>query len=93
MSENIGKSIIVRGKVQGVFYRASTLEKAEDLGLKGWVKNLPDGTVQLEVHGGLPEVTELHIWCSTGSEFSEVKEVDAVDIPFNPDLKDFRITY
>lgn len=92
-NEQIGKSIIVRGKVQGVFYRATTLTTAQELGVKGWVKNLPDGTVQIEAHGRLSAVTELMIWCSKGPEFSEVSEVDSTDIPFEPGFASFEIRY
>lgn len=59
--------VFVSGKVQGVFYRASTQEEALRQGLAGWVRNLPDGQVEA-VFEGTPEAVEDMInWCHTGS--------------------------
>ena len=51
MNDLVGKSVIVKGRVQGVFYRGSTQEKALEIGLTGWVRNLPNGDVQFKVFG------------------------------------------
>lgn len=56
--------IIVRGSVQGVFFRASTRDKAVELGLKGFVQNQPDGSVYVEVQGS--RVPELLSWIKAG---------------------------
>jgi len=92
MLDLIGKSITVTGKVQGVFYRASTLCKAQDLGLKGWVLNELNGDVVVKAFGESSAVAELIVWCSRGSEFSDVKSVNAIDIPYET-LDDFSIRY
>lgn len=92
MDDLIGKSITIRGKVQGVFYRASTLSKAQDLGLKGWVRNGSDGGVKVEVYGAATAVAALIVWCSKGSEFSIVETVSATDIPYK-ELESFIIKY
>jgi len=64
------------GRVQGVFYRASTKEKADELGLLGWVKNEPEGTVLIHVEGTKENVDELINWCRRGPQFARVDKVD-----------------
>ncbi len=72
--------IIVIGKVQGVFYRASTLEKAQQLGLTGIVKNQADGTVYIEAEGESERLEQLVIWCKSGPRFASVRTVDTEEI-------------
>jgi acylphosphatase len=67
--------IIVKGKVQGVFYRASAKEKAEELTLTGWVKNTPDGAVEIMVSGKEEEVRQFIDWCLQGPPMARVSEV------------------
>ena len=69
-------NIRVKGKVQGVFYRASTEKKAREIGLKGFVRNEPDGSVYIEAEGHNDELLELVDWCHRGPEMAEVDEVD-----------------
>ncbi len=69
------KRIRVFGKVQGVFYRASTKTRAEELKLVGWVRNEPDGTVMLEVQGEEEKVDEMIEWCKEGPTYSRVDDV------------------
>jgi acylphosphatase len=70
-------NISVSGKVQGVFFRASTKSKAEELGLKGIVRNLKDGTVFIEVEGEETVLAEFLKWCWKGSIASKVTKVDS----------------
>ena len=56
----------VRGKVQGVWYRASAREEAMKLGLNGWVANRPDGSVEVCVEGPRPKLERLLAWCHQG---------------------------
>jgi acylphosphatase len=66
---------IVRGRVQGVFYRAATAERAADLGLDGWVRNLSDGRVEI-VAAGVPEAIEaLATWLWEGPPNASVSAV------------------
>ncbi|MEO9964946.1 MAG: acylphosphatase [Reichenbachiella sp.] len=81
MNEVIGRSIIVTGDVQGVFYRASTKEQAWSLKLNGWVKNLISGQVQIEVFGSEPQVTALIDWCKSGPPMANVTAVQIAEIP------------
>lgn len=68
--------LIIKGKVQGVFYRASAKEKAEDLGLTGWVKNTPEGAVEIMTTGE-KEVLDIYIsWCKTGPSRAIVTRVE-----------------
>jgi acylphosphatase len=58
--------VIVNGRVQGVFYRQSAQDRAASLGLSGWVRNLPDGTVELQASGSKDKVEQLIEWCKSG---------------------------
>jgi acylphosphatase len=69
--------VYVCGQVQGVFFRDSTREKAEQLGLTGWVKNLPDGRVEALFEGPSEKVREMVRWCKEGPSHAEVEDVDA----------------
>ncbi|HKK79413.1 MAG TPA: acylphosphatase [Phaeodactylibacter sp.] len=64
------------GKVQGVFFRASTQEKARTLGLKGWVKNEADGSVTAVAQGDAGAVKTLVKWCHEGPPQAEVSRVE-----------------
>ena len=58
--------LIVRGKVQGVGYREGCRQCAQDLRLSGWVRNLADGTVEVEAEGRPQELATLLLWCERG---------------------------
>jgi acylphosphatase len=84
-------SILVQGKVQGVFFRASTKERAEELGLTGTVRNLPDGNVHIEVEGSEEALQEFVIWCHEGPRHARVDTVEVQESdPRN--LTSFQIT-
>ena len=72
--------VIVRGRVQGVCFRASTQDTAVDLGLVGWVRNCPDGSVEIHAEGIKLQLEKLIDWCRTGPPSAEVLglEVDWV---------------
>lgn len=69
----------VSGKVQGVFYRESTREEAERLGLFGWVKNLPDGRVEAVFEGETSAVDEMLRWCEHDPGHASVESVEATE--------------
>lgn len=71
------RHLFVRGRVQGVYYRASTVQQARQLGLTGWVRNRSDGRVEAVVHGPVEAVTQLIAWAHQGPADARV---DAVDI-------------
>jgi acylphosphatase len=62
----------VRGRVQGVYYRASTQEVAVRLGLCGWVRNCDDGSVELVAEGPLERLEQLLEWCRRGPPAARV---------------------
>lgn len=68
-------SIRVSGKVQGVWFRQSTLEKARELDLTGTVENLSDGTVQIEAEGREENLQKLLDWCREGPEHAAVENI------------------
>ena len=75
--------INIYGKVQGVGFRYNTLQKANEMGLKGFVKNRIDGSVYIEVDGEPEVLDEFIIWCKNGPPRSQVDHVIVVEIPFN----------
>ena len=66
----------VTGRVQGVFYRASTQARAQELGLTGWVRNCSDGSVELEASGDAEALRQLEAWLWQGPERAQVSAVD-----------------
>lgn len=75
--------INIYGKVQGVGFRYSTLKKANELGVNGFVKNRTDGSVYIEADGEPEVLDKLILWCKMGPSMSRVDDVIVVDIPFN----------
>ena len=69
------RRIIVSGKVQGVFYRASTKEFCERHGITGWVKNLPGGEVEIFAQGTNDKLSSLSGWCAQGPQLARVEDV------------------
>lgn len=78
--------ICVDGRVQGVYYRASTQAQAQSLGLRGWVRNLPDGRVELRTQGTRARVEALIDWCRKGPPSARVTAVDVDWEPVDPEL-------
>ena len=68
--------VYVSGEVQGVFFRDSTCEKAQQLCLSGWVKNLPDGRVEALFEGPSQKVREMVRWCEQGPPHAAVENVE-----------------
>ena len=68
--------VIIRGRVQGVFYRASCRNEGGRLDLQGWVKNLPDGGVEAVAEGPRDRVDRWLMWCRRGPGMARVEEVN-----------------
>jgi acylphosphatase len=69
--------LLISGLVQGVFYRASTVEAAQRLGLRGWVRNLPDGRVEAIAEGPREALESLVRWSHDGPPAARVDHVQA----------------
>ena len=78
MSE-ICRHVLVSGRVQGVGFRWYARETAERLGLGGWVKNLPDGRVELLLEGREPAVEAMLVWLERGPPAAHVKNLEVVE--------------
>ena len=90
MTDRTLAHVFVSGRVQGVFYRASTRSTAAERGVAGWVKNLPDGRVEAVFEGPAEAVDSMVEWCHEGSPQARVEEVEvAYDEPVGFD--DFEI--
>jgi len=70
------RTIRVHGRVQGVFFRASAQARAERLGLVGFARNEPDGSVSIEAEGETSALDEFVGWCNTGPTLAEVTHVE-----------------
>ena len=68
--------LIVQGKVQGVWFRAGTQEQAKHLGLSGWVKNCPDGTVEIHAEGEKETLEKFVDWCRKGPPAAQVSTLE-----------------
>ncbi len=84
MSSILSIRLTVSGKVQGVFYRQSACEVANKLGLSGFVQNLRNGDVLIEVHGEAEKVEELFEWSLKGPMLAQVKSVHREEIESIP---------
>ena len=69
-------SVVVSGRVQGVAFRAHTREEAQRLGVTGWVRNRPDGTVEAHGEGAPDAVAAWVAWCHAGPSWARVDAVD-----------------
>jgi acylphosphatase len=83
--------LIVKGEVQGVFYRASAREEAMRLGIFGWVRNLPDGDVEAEAEGPEESVQQFIRWCRRGPPTAVVSDVQVETLPHTGEFKGFGI--
>lgn len=77
MGDRIRAHVFVSGRVQGVYYRASTRDRARELGVDGWVKNLADGRVEAVFEGNAEDIESMIEWCHTGSPSARVDDIEA----------------
>lgn len=70
----------VHGMVQGVGFRWSCVQQAEQLGVAGWVRNLADGSVELWAEGDEQAVAALLEWCRTGPRWARVEHVETLAV-------------
>ncbi len=85
--------IWVSGRVQGVWYRATARDVAQRLGLTGWVRNLPDGRVEIVAEGDETALEEFIKWCWEGPPLARVDNVEVVWEPFKGEFDTFFVRY
>ena len=85
--------VLISGHVQGVWFRASTKQKAEQLGLKGWVRNTHNGCVEAVFQGDKNQVDEMIDWCHQGPPLAVVQKVDLLKKQSLDNFDDFQIRY
>ena len=83
--------ILVKGRVQGVFFRVSTAQTATELGIKGHVENLMDGNVRIVAEGTTENLEKLIEWCGEGPPRAKVESVEFKWFPPEGGFIDFRI--
>lgn len=76
MSEQVRRRVVVRGNVQGVFFRDSCRSEASSRGVAGWVTNRSDGAVEAVFEGEPDAVAAMVGWCSRGPRGADVESVD-----------------
>jgi acylphosphatase len=76
MGEPVRRRVVVRGQVQGVFFRDSCRREARSRGVAGWVANRPDGAVEAVFEGDADAVDALVAWCAKGPRGADVASVD-----------------
>ena len=93
MTEKSRAHAIIRGRVQGVFYRMETRNAANGIGVNGWVRNLPDGTVEAVFEGENEKVEAALDWCRQGPPNARVEDVRVDWQDYTGEFADFRITH
>ncbi len=84
---------IIEGRVQGVFFRQHTRQKAAQLGLTGWVINRRDGAVEALFEGEEADVEKIINWCHQGPSEADVTDVRTQHETYTGEFDDFRIRY
>lgn len=82
--------LVISGRVQGVFFRATAQQVAEKMQIMGWIKNTPDGEVEVLAEGSEEQVNQFIGWCKTGPPKARVISVDITEKEFQ-NLSRFRV--
>ncbi len=91
--EKVRARVIIEGMVQGVFFRHHTKGTARRLGVKGWVKNRRDGSVEAVFEGDKDKVDQVIQWCHRGPSEARVTRVNLFWEDFQGEFEDFLVTY
>ena len=91
--EMVRAHIYIHGRVQGVFFRYYTRREALRKGLKGWVRNLPDGRVEAVFEGNKESVEDILEWCKRGPPHAKVDRIVVKWEEYRGEFKDFQIRY
>jgi acylphosphatase len=90
---NVRKHVLISGMVQGVFFRYETRERAQSLGLTGWVRNCRDGRVEAVFEGAESAVEDMVEWCRKGPASAHVSKVDIASEKHTGEFDSFNVTY
>lgn len=93
MNEKARARIIVKGLVQGIFFRVGTKEKAQQLGITGWVRNLDSDKVEIIAEGEKKKIEELTKWCKKGPSSARIEEIKTEWQSCKAEFRDFDIRY
>ena len=88
---NTSVRVVISGRVQGVWFRVSTKQKAEQLGVKGWVRNTSGGCVEAVFEGDEQLVNEIVEWCYHGPPMAKVSNVEIIKQDFSDEFDRFFI--
>lgn len=82
--------LIIKGKVQGVFYRACAREEAEKLGITGWIKNTGEGNVEAMINGNQGDIDRYISWCWKGPSRARVENVEVIKVE-DREFQEFKV--
>lgn len=85
--------VLISGRVQGVFFRQNTLERAKSLSLKGWVRNTEDGKVEAVFEGEKEKIEKILEWAKKGPTLARVDNLEVKWEDFKGEFEDFEIKY
>lgn len=91
--DNLRVRLIIEGRVQGVWFRDSTRRQANLLDVRGWVKNRPDGGVEVLAEGPEKAVRKLVAWCHEGPSAARVDRVREIEEPWQGEFETFDIMF
>ena len=84
---------IVLGRVQGVWFRANTMQEARLLGVRGYARNLPDGSVEIVAEGDASAVDSLLAWAKDGPPLAVVREVRIEELDYEEEFSNFGVRH
>ncbi|MDD3081422.1 MAG: acylphosphatase [Desulfobacterales bacterium] len=93
MKKRVRAHVIIHGRVQGVFFRAETRKMADALGIRGWARNNPDGTVEALFEADEETVAEMLKWCRRGPPYAAVTDVVLRWEEYQGEFSGFEIRY
>ncbi|MBL3557018.1 MULTISPECIES: acylphosphatase [Marinobacter] len=86
---HLRQTMLISGKVQGVYYRASAVKKATELGVTGFAQNLPDGRVEIIAEGPQAALIAFRQWCNDGPPAAEVDRINTEESPATGEFTNF----
>ncbi len=93
LSNTTRARVVISGRVQGVFFRATTRNRAQEKGVRGWVRNRPDGKVEAVFEGTRDRVQSMVSWCHGGPRMAQVESVEVEWEEPTGDFRDFSVRH